>query len=69
MSYKRVLGILSFGLALFVNVALAMDAQADAGMNVQLIRGQSYLWRYDFSCRSDAWGTGIVSWLSGYLSQ
>lgn len=38
MSYKRVLGILSFGLALFVNVALAMDAQADAGMNVQLIR-------------------------------
>lgn len=38
MSYKRVLGIRSFGLALFVNVALAMDAQADAGMNVQLIR-------------------------------
>lgn len=38
MSYKRVLGMLAFGLALFVNVALAMDAQADAGMNVQLIR-------------------------------
>lgn len=38
MNYKRALGMLAFGLALFVNVALAMDTQADAGMNVQLIR-------------------------------
>ena len=38
MNCKRILGMLVFGLAIFVNTALAGEQQPEATMSVQLIR-------------------------------